>query len=85
MSPHHIVQAPSILSLSYKKSEVRTAPKEYITNLYDGYADRFDKHLKALEYRTPALLFELVEKFCKVSWNNAVDLGCGTGGWNMHF
>ncbi|MBI3442004.1 MAG: tetratricopeptide repeat protein [Proteobacteria bacterium] len=58
------------------------APPDYVRNLFDNYAERFDKHLvEGLEYRTPELLNRLVRK---VLGNESrkldiLDLGCGTG------
>ena len=57
-------------------------PKEYVKNLFDDYAERFDDSLiKQLGYKLPFLMKELIfeidpprNKFDKV-----IDLGCGTG------
>ncbi len=60
----------------------RDAPQEYIKNLFDGYADHFEKHLKeGLEYKVPELLKQHLQahiKEAKPNWN-ILDLGCGTG------
>lgn len=59
-----------------------TAPKEYVSSLYDGYADHFDEHLLKLKYKTPQLLHDLVRKaFPSATWKRGLDLGCGTGMW----
>ena len=56
-----------------------TAPPSYVTGLFDGYSDSFDAHLVGtLNYRTPALLVELLKRFTSGP-ADIVDLGCGTG------
>lgn len=55
--------------------------KEFIADLFDGYADKFDSHLvNQLKYKTPELinksLLELIDTNKKY---NILDLGCGTG------
>lgn len=67
-------------STSLKRPQVSTAPREYVSKLYDGYADRFDRHLKVLQYKTPELLNALVSKCVPGrSFTCGLDLGCGTG------
>jgi len=58
------------------------APREYVADLFDQYADRFETELlTSLEYDTPAqlkkTLFDLGYK--QKQFATAVDLGCGTG------
>lgn len=59
-----------------------TAPAEYVTKVFDGYADNFDSHLVgALNYHVPEILHELVSQQAAPSANSLdiIDLGCGTG------
>lgn len=58
-----------------------SAPREYVEQLFDQYAESFDRHLvDHLEYRTPDLLRELlVESMAGRIFENGLDLGCGTG------
>jgi len=57
-----------------------TAPTEYVTSLFDGYAKRFDDHLVSdLKYMTPQHLYRAVRQFSNRSMDMALDLGCGTG------
>jgi predicted TPR repeat methyltransferase len=59
-----------------------SAPRGYVTNLFDGYAPRFETSLvDTLGYKTPAVLRALFDAYVPRSApiNNAVDLGCGTG------
>ena len=54
------------------------AGEEYIKNLFDGFADTFDKHLSKLNYQVPNLLEEKLKSKGKI-YDNVLDLGCGTG------
>ncbi len=59
-----------------------SAPKEFVRDVFDEYADTFDSHLlDDLEYATPSLLRRAFEKLGdeKLFFENALDLGCGTG------
>lgn len=57
----------------------------YVRALFDEYAIRFDRHLTAsLKYRAPALLHDAVRRACSLRlrpfrFEQALDLGCGTG------
>jgi len=52
----------------------------FVADLFDGYADKFDKHLvDGLNYRIPELINELIIANIKKHDNNTLDLGCGTG------
>lgn len=57
------------------------APPSYVSNLFDQYADTFDRHLtEKLEYRTPQQLRSLLDECAGGRrFHQAVDLGCGTG------
>lgn len=56
-----------------------TAPAEYLRNLFDGYAPRFEQHLVGvLGYAAPEVLFELLGAQLGRDLE-ILDLGCGTG------
>jgi predicted TPR repeat methyltransferase len=64
------------------KNSSSHAPQDYIKNLFDGYADHFEQHLReGLNYRVPELLKENVEQKLKTKASSLhiLDLGCGTG------
>jgi predicted TPR repeat methyltransferase len=64
------------------------APEEYIRELFDEYADRFDEHLTdALDYDIPALMRRAVDAVADGPeiFPRALDLGCGTGMVAEHF
>lgn len=58
------------------------APTQYVENLFDGFAENFDKHLmQVLNYDVPEKLVTLATEYSTPSvekWN-VLDLGCGTG------
>lgn len=64
------------------KQHADKAPSEYIKNLFDNYANQFDKHLQEqLRYQAPAVLHQALAKVTnleKTNWD-ILDLGCGSG------
>jgi len=57
-------------------------PKEYVKNLFNDFAERFDESLvDQLEYRLPFLIKELILKLDPTGnkFKKVIDLGCGTG------
>ena len=57
----------------------KSMPANFIRALFDGYADRFEAHLAALNYRGPALIADALRRADATSFGEAFDLGCGTG------
>ncbi len=58
----------------------RTAPREYVAGLFDGYADNFDEELvTSLRYRGPELLRAALPDLVENRTLDILDLGCGTG------
>lgn len=57
-----------------------TMPAAFVQILFDQYADRFDDHLvEGLHYRGPALIADALRRSGHLSFEKALDLGCGTG------
>ena len=57
-------------------------PKQYVKNLFDDYAYRFNAALvNNLKYSLPFIIKELILKSnsAKSQYQNVIDLGCGTG------
>jgi predicted TPR repeat methyltransferase len=57
-------------------------PKEYVKNLFDDYAERFDKSLlDQLQYKLPFLFKKIIQKIdpLRTKFDKVIDLGCGTG------
>ena len=60
----------------------KSPPKEYVKNLFDDYAERFDESLlNQLQYKLPFLIKEIILKLdSKITkFEKVIDLGCGTG------
>jgi len=69
-----------IASLNGKTTN--TAPKEYVENVFDNFANRFDNYLtKNLKYKVPENLLELIKKTQpnNKKFKDVIDIGCGTG------
>jgi predicted TPR repeat methyltransferase len=57
-----------------------TAPAQYIRDLFDEYAAKFDKHLvEKLKYQAPNQLLQAVLAATQRTDLDILDLGCGTG------
>lgn len=55
-------------------------PPQYVAELFDGYAARFDDHLvEQLHYRGPELVSAAAAAFGSSDPADVLDLGCGTG------
>ncbi|MEQ1663463.1 MAG: tetratricopeptide repeat protein [Thiobacillus sp.] len=57
-------------------------PAEYVSKLFDQYAEHFDLHLiTALSYKAPELLYAAIGEVggTDTVWTDVLDLGCGTG------
>lgn len=59
------------------------APADYLSAVFDGYADRFEAHLIALGYRIPGVIRTALPHHARLrddgTYGPALDLGCGTG------
>jgi predicted TPR repeat methyltransferase len=70
------------LVASLSGGHVDSAPADYVTELFDSYAPRFEAHLvNVLDYKVPAQLAELVAAAGHTprrAWQ-VIDLGCGSG------
>jgi predicted TPR repeat methyltransferase len=74
--------AAYFLAAAQRRPGVAAPPAEYVRQLFDQYAARFDRHLvEVLQYRAPELLAEAVQAVARpptAAWT-IIDLGCGTG------
>jgi predicted TPR repeat methyltransferase len=80
-NPEHIRYALAALG---EGTAPAIAPAGYVKELFDQYADHFDRHLlEVLQYQTPTMLVELLLTAWRANGASelcdTVDLGCGTG------
>ena len=54
------------------------SPGRYVETLFDSYAEQFDGHMQALNYRAPQRLVGGLQRMDR-RFARALDLGCGTG------
>ena len=61
-------------------NQTNAPPKDYITKLFDYYAEKFEDSLvRKLEYKIPKILTRIIRNESPVSLGAVLDLGCGTG------
>lgn len=79
LTPGDVVARHQIASLTGQATE--RAPDQYVENVFDNYAERFDTHLQqVLQYDIPKKLVALIAQHLPVAEKcNVLDLGCGTG------
>lgn len=78
-----------VMALSGEQASI-AAPTQYVSHLFDQYADYYDEHVKqSLKYAVPGLLRSAVgrclteAKYFKTG--RVLDLGCGTGQCGVFF
>ena len=80
LKPDYAIPQHMLNSLQGKTS--KRPPQEYVKNLFDDYAERFDKSLlDQLQYKLPFLIKEIILKIdpVRIKFDKVIDLGCGTG------
>ncbi|MES2089445.1 MAG: tetratricopeptide repeat protein [Pseudomonadota bacterium] len=80
LQPEHGEAQHQVASLKGHTTE--RAPVQYVTGVFDSYAEKFDAHLQeVLKYDAPQKLAALVVKNSNppAEQLNILDLGCGTG------
>jgi predicted TPR repeat methyltransferase len=62
------------------------SPRDFVANLFDGYAEKFDHDLiENLKYRTPLLVADAIKRYVSSRGGlDIVDMGCGTGLMGEH-
>ncbi|MBR7158734.1 MAG: tetratricopeptide repeat protein [Alphaproteobacteria bacterium] len=61
-----------------KDKKLTKASKDYVRELFDGFADTFDAHLEGLDYCVPDLFAQKLQSTGKM-YDKVLDLGSGTG------
>jgi len=80
LNPNDKYLSHMISALAGKNEQ--NAPKEYVVNVFDNFANNFDNFLtKNLKYKVPEKLLRLLERNFpnKKKFKNVIDIGCGTG------
>ena len=65
-----------------QKGDITKAPEAYISQLFDHYAFHYNQHVvDILQYQLPTLIHHALLEYKQAlfPWENAYDLGCGTG------
>jgi len=71
--------ADYVLSALKPENGLKPMPKDFVAELFDIYADSFDKHLmETLKYEAPKNLLELLNLSIEDKFD-ILDIGCGTG------
>lgn len=78
--PAVAAQARFLLAALGRAEAPATAPAEYVRDLFDQFAPRFEAELtERLDYRTPQALAALLHAAGVPGGLRVLDLGCGTG------
>ena len=79
IKPDYAIPQHMINSLTGHTS--KEPPKEYVKNLFDDYAERFnDSLVQGLQYMLPFMIKDFIQKASSISnYPKTIDLGCGTG------
>jgi len=79
INPDYAIPMHMINSL--KGNTTKEPPKEYVKNLFDDYAERFnDSLVQGLQYELPFMIKDVIQNASSVSrYSRTIDLGCGTG------
>ena len=78
IEPNHQSALHVFNSLTGRKT--KTAPRDYITGLFDHYANYFEKSLiNDLDYKIPKEIKSLLLENSINTLGSVMDLGCGTG------
>lgn len=70
-----------ILAVCNNDPDIKRAPDEFVTGVFDEFAEIFDECLTGLGYRVPQIISSKVEEFLyePTAKLRVLDAGCGTG------
>jgi predicted TPR repeat methyltransferase len=72
--------ASYMLNAITQKALPEAAPKAYIQDLFDSYADNYDQHMQeTLQYQVPAYIQQTIAENTSSTQLLITDLGCGSG------
>lgn len=87
IEPNHAIVQHLINVLTPDKN-LSTLPTDFVSSLFDSYADHYDIHLtEILHYQLPQRFFELMQELSGQVYKewHILDLGCGTGLCGKYF
>jgi predicted TPR repeat methyltransferase len=74
-----VSHAEYLLSALRPQNGLRPMPRDFVSGLFNEYADHFDGHLvRTLKYSAPQSMFGLLNP-CVGNMFEILDIGCGTG------
>lgn len=80
LEPEHRVAKHMLSALSQENTEASNTCEEYAEHLFNHYAYYYDQHLQGpLHYSLPQQIEALLPKTGCLSFDQTLDLGCGTG------
>ena len=72
-----------LAALDNSQNKFTSAPEQYVTDLFNEYANTFDEHLtKMLHYKAPEVIYNLLIRHIDIEQKDQLiccDVGCGTG------
>jgi len=72
-----------LAALDGKQDSFKSAPNNYVKDLFDQYANSFEDHLqKVLSYKAPEIIYDMLSKHLDIENKEKLsicDIGCGTG------
>jgi len=79
LNPNFLL-AKYMLSALTEDGQFSNAPKEYIEDLFNNFADHYENlMIEKLEFKAPKIIREIILENSESHLGSVIDLGCGTG------
>lgn len=83
LNPSNVVAEHMLAAMTEGETGSGRASNEFVSALFDDFADTFDEKLEALGYNVPKLVGDAAQELLatsgQLSYRSALDAGCGTG------
>jgi len=83
LNQNNVVAEHMLAAMTEGQIDSGRASNEFVSALFDDFADTFDAKLEALGYKVPGLVGEAADELLAISgqssYRSALDAGCGTG------
>jgi predicted TPR repeat methyltransferase len=83
LNPSNVVAEHMLAAMTEGETGSGRASNEFVSALFDDFADTFDEKLEALGYNVPKLVGDAAQELLATSgqssYRSALDAGCGTG------